>query len=116
MQERADLPAAIAIVIRSGQQILLADDANAFSAKVEFQPPDDGEVTRIHPAGRASPVVIDPLVRFGRPSVLGVSTELLWELADAGEPFSQIADGCDMPEDLVRAAIAYEEQLRSLAA
>jgi uncharacterized protein (DUF433 family) len=37
-------------------------------------------------------------------------------LADAGEPFAQIADGYDMPEDLVRAAIAYEEQLRSLAA
>jgi uncharacterized protein (DUF433 family) len=116
VQERADLPTAIAIVIRSGQQVLLADDASRFFRKVEFQPPDDGEVTRIHPAGRASPVVIDPLVRFGRPSVQGVSTERLWELADAGEPFAQIADGYDMPEDLVRAAIAYEEQLRSLAA
>ena len=70
-QERADLPAALAIVIRSGQQILLADDAGRFLRKVEFQPPDDGEVTRIHPAGRASPVVIDPLVGFGRPSVQG---------------------------------------------
>jgi uncharacterized protein (DUF433 family) len=116
VQERADLPAAIAIVIRSGQHVLLADDASRFLRKVEFQPPDDGEVTRIHPAGRASPVVIDPLVRFGRPSVQGVSTERLWELADAGEQFAQIADGYDMAEDLVRAAIAYEEQLRSLAA
>jgi uncharacterized protein (DUF433 family) len=116
VQEKTDLPSAIAIVIRSGQQILLADDASRFLRKVEFQPPDDGEVTRVHPAGRASPVVIDPLVRFGRPSVQGVSTERLWELSDAGESFEQIADGYDLPEDVVRAAISYEEQLRALAA
>ena len=87
LQEENDLPQAIAIVIRSGQQILLADDASRFLRKVDFELPDDGEVTRLHPAGRASPVVIDPLIRFGRPSVRGVSTERLWELFDAGEPF-----------------------------
>ncbi len=116
LQEKNEIPQAIAIVIRSGQQILLADDATRFLRKVEFERPDDGEVARIHPAGRASPVVIDPLIRFGRPSVHGVGTERLWELFDAGEPFEQIAEGYDMPGELVRAAIAYEEQLRSLVA
>jgi uncharacterized protein (DUF433 family) len=115
-QERNDLPSSIAIVIRSGQQILLADDANRFFKKVEFDPPDDGDVRRIRPAGAASPVVIDPLVRFGRPSVQGVATERLWELFDASETLEEISDGYDMPIDLVRAAVAYEEQLRSLAA
>ncbi|MDZ7674546.1 MAG: DUF433 domain-containing protein [Acidimicrobiales bacterium] len=116
VQERHDLPVSIAIVIRSGQQILLADDANRFFKKVEFDPPELGDVRRIYPAGQASPVVIDPLVRFGRPSVEGVSTERLWELFDAGETVDEIADGYDLPRDDVRAAIAYEEQLRSLAA
>ena len=67
-------------------------------------------------AGAASPVVIDPLVRFGRPAVHGVTTERLWELFDAGETIDQIIVGYDLPEPDVRAAIAYEEQLRSLAA
>lgn len=116
VQERNELPAAIAIVIRSGQQLLLADDANRFFKKVEFDPPDQGDVRRIHPAGPASPVVIDPLVRFGRPSVAGVSTERLWELFDAGETVEEIAVGYDLAGEDVRAAIAYEEQLRSLAA
>lgn len=116
VQERNDLPAAIAIVIRSGQQLLLADDANRFFRKVEFDPPDRGDVRRIHPAGPASPVVIDPLVRFGRPSVGGVSTERLWELFDAGETVDEIAVGYELLGEDVRAAIAYEEQLRSLAA
>jgi uncharacterized protein (DUF433 family) len=116
VQERNELPAPIAIVIRSGQQVLLADDANRFLRKVEFDPPEQGDVRRLHPAGPASPVVIDPLVRFGRPSVAGVSTERLWELFDAGESIDEIAEGYDMTAEQVRGAVAYEEQLRSLAA
>ncbi|MGH7573333.1 MAG: DUF433 domain-containing protein, partial [Gemmatimonadota bacterium] len=75
-----------------------------------------GDVRRLHPAGLASPVVIDPLVRFGRPSVEGVATERLWELFDAGESITEIAGDYDLPTEQIAAAIAYEEQLRSLAA
>lgn len=115
VQERHELPTSIAIVIRSGQQILLADEAKQFFRKVEFDPSDDA-IRRLRPAGPASPVVIDPLVRFGRPSVSGVSTERLWELADAGEAIDEISTGYDLSEEEVRAAVAYEEQFRSLAA
>jgi uncharacterized protein (DUF433 family) len=67
-------------------------------------------------ADRAWRGVIDPLVRFGRPSVAGVATERLWELFDAVESVEEIADGYELAGELIRAAIAYEEQLRSLAA
>ena len=63
-----------------------------------------------------SVVVIDPLVRFGRPTVQGIATERLWELFDAGETIDQIADGYDITQEMVRAAVTYEEQLRSLVA
>ena len=116
LQERNDIPPAIAIVIRSGQQVLLTEDALRFTRKVEFEPPERGAAQRLHPAGRASPVVIDPLVRFGRPTVNGVATDRLWELFDAGESPDVIAAGYELAEDVVRAAIAYEEQFRSLAA
>lgn len=116
LQQRNDIPKPIAIVITSGQTIALADEAMRFFKKVEFEPSERGDVRRIHPAGTASPVVIDPLVRFGRPTVQGVATERLWELFDAGEEVGTIASGYDMREELVRAAVAYEEQQRSLAA
>ncbi|WP_334144916.1 DUF433 domain-containing protein [Rhabdothermincola sp.] len=116
VQERHDLPAPIAIVVRSGQQVLLAEAARQFFRKVEFVPPNDGVALRIRPAGPASPVVLDPLVRFGRPVVSGVSTERLWELCDAGESIAQIASEYDLSEEDVRAGVAYEEQFRSLAA
>jgi len=116
LQRKNDIPRAIAIVVQSGQTIALADDAMRFFKKVEFELPDDGDVRRLRPAGLASPVVIDPLVRFGRPSVDGVATERLWELHDAGDSVEEIADGYYMTPEGVRAAVAYEEQNRSLAA
>lgn len=116
LQQRNDLPAALAIVIRSGQTIALAGETQRFLQKVEFHPPGEGDVRRLLPAGKASPVVIDPLVRFGRPNVSGVATERLWELYDAGETIEQISTGYDLAEELVRAAVAYEEQQRTLAA
>ena len=116
LQEQVDLPHAIAIVIRSGQEILLTPETQRFFNKVEFEAGGSGAALRLRPAGPASPVVIDPLVRFGRPSVEGVATDRLWELHDAGETLEQIADGYDLALDTVRAAVAYEEQFRSLAA
>ena len=114
LQRQNDLPHPLAIVVLSGQTVLLAQEAERFFRKVEF---DSQEAAcRLRPAGTASSVVIDPLVRFGRPSVRGVSTDRLWELHDAGEPLAVIATGYDMPEHDVRAAVAYEEQQRSIAA
>jgi uncharacterized protein (DUF433 family) len=115
VQERHDLPVPIAIVIRSGQEVLLAGPAKQFFKKAEHDPRDYDAIRRLLPAGPTSPVVIDPLVRFGLPSVSGVATERLWELADAGEPVEEIALGYDLDIEQVRAAVAYEEQFRSLA-
>jgi uncharacterized protein (DUF433 family) len=116
VQERNELPPAIAIVVRSGQEVMLTDVANRFFRKVEFDHAGGGDVGRLHPAGPASAVVIDPLVRFGRPTVMGVATERLWELFDAGETVEQIAHGYEIAPELVRSAVTYEEQLRSLVA
>ncbi len=116
LQEKTDLPQAIAIVIRSGQEILMTPETNRFFKKVEFDRGASGDALRLRPAGPASPVLIDPLVRFGRPSVQGVATDRLWELHDAGESLEQIADGYDLELENVRAAVAYEEQFRSLVA
>ncbi len=116
LQEDSSIPQQIAIVVRSGQTVMLSREAERFLKKVSFDPPDDGDVCRLHPAGRTTPVVIDPLVRFGCPSVEGVAVERLWELHDAGEPVRQIAASYDMKHSLIDAAITYFEQQRMLAA
>lgn len=115
LQEDVNLPRSLAIVVRTSQMVMVAEAANRFFRKVGFHP--EAEVDcRIHPAGKTSPVVIDPLARFGRPSVEGVATGRLWELYDAGESIEEIADAYELDGETIRAAIAYEEQSQSLAA
>ncbi len=113
-QQAVGLPASIGIVIRSGQEIMMTPETNRFFKKVEFDP--RGEARLLRPAGPTSPVVIDPLVRFGQPSVAGVATERLWELYDAGEDLDEIANVYELDPHAVRSAVAFEEQFRSLAA
>ena len=116
LQEKHDLPPQIAIVVRNGRSLILAKDTERFFQKVVFDPPDIGDALRFHPAGDTSPVVIDPLRRFGDPTVDGVAVERLWELHDAGESVAEIAAAYDMAEDRIRVAISYHEHQRALAA
>ena len=112
LQDEHDLPDSMFMVIRSGQMLLLAEEADRYYKKVVFEPPHDGDAYRIHPAGPDNPIVVDPLVRFGRPNVDGVEVERLWELRDAGESVEEIADSYDMRRDWVNAAIKFQEEQR----
>jgi len=118
LQIENNLPSALAMVVRSGQMMMLADEAHSFFKKIEFDPNGDalGEACRIYPGGVDAYVSIDPLVCFGRPAIGGVATERLWELRAAGEVVSEIAADYEMPQHLVRAGVAFEEMQRVFAA
>ncbi|MGZ3383185.1 MAG: DUF433 domain-containing protein [Isosphaeraceae bacterium] len=60
-----------------------------------------------------SPVLMAPDVRFGRPAIKGISTEVLWEHDEAGEDVEEIADAFNLVVDDVRWALAYETSLRA---
>jgi uncharacterized protein (DUF433 family) len=113
IQDEADLDPSLAIVIRSGQEIMLAPGVEAYLQKVEFV---DDVVARLRPAGKTSPVVIDPNFTFGLPCIRGVATESIAELYRAGDTLDFLADSFDLPAEDIRAAIAYETQLAATAA
>ena len=54
-----------------------------------------------------------PGVRFGRPSVRGISTEVLWEHTDTGETAREVAKDFDLTVNDVWWALAYETSLRA---
>lgn len=113
IQEDADLDPRLAIVVRTGQEIILSEVAERFVRRVEF---DGDTAARWRPAGKFSPVVLDPERSFGMPTVGGIATERIFELVVAGEPLDLVAEGYDMPVDDVRAACAFEETTHSYAA
>ena len=57
-----------------------------------------------------------PDVRFGKPAVGGVSTDVIWEHDQAGEDVAAIAEAFDLSQDDVRWSLAYETSLRATAA
>ena len=64
-------------------------------------------------ADPGSPVRIDPEVRFGKPAVRGISTEVIWEHVEANESFGEVADQSDLTPDEVWWAYAYETSARA---
>jgi uncharacterized protein (DUF433 family) len=61
-----------------------------------------------------SPVRMSPELRLGKPSVAGVSTEVIWEHTDGDEDEHEIAEALDLNVANVRWALAYELPLRAV--
>ena len=61
-----------------------------------------------HPASRKSPVVIDPRISFGAPSVSGVPTWALKGRWDSGEKVADIQDDFGLSEQDICSALSFE--------
>ena len=60
-----------------------------------------------------SPVVMRPELRFGRPSVGGIRTEVIWEHSQSDEDPDEIASEFELSVQDVNWALAYENSARS---
>jgi uncharacterized protein (DUF433 family) len=101
----------------SGATPLLLPGAQAFYERVEF--PDnneDGVALRVWPLGRKAPLVIDPLVRFGQPTVHGIPTLALAGQVRAGDSMEAVADDFNLSLNDVIVAMGYENNTEDLAA
>jgi len=74
----------------------------------EFDYEHEGIAIRWHVAGTSSPIVIDPRISFGAPSVRGTPTWILKGRFDAGESDSEIAEDFRLEVPDVRAALKFE--------
>lgn len=112
LQEAAHLGADFALVAEVSGQLILTPASESFFERVEWED-DVAAGWRPHDDPR-SPVRMLPNVRFGRPAVRGISTEVLWEhVEEAGEDVDEVADVFELSVDDVRWALAYETSLRA---
>ncbi|NHN56394.1 DUF433 domain-containing protein [Calidifontibacter sp. DB0510] len=111
-QEEADLPPEFWLV--SNGQGLLTYPGDAFVHRVTWA---EGIAQRLRPpvASNESPVVIDPLQRFGRPSIAGVSTAALADEVEAGATVEEVAEDFGISAEDVRWAVAYENESANAA-
>lgn len=111
-QQAEKLPDDLAIVyeIDSGQ-LVLTPVAGQFMEQVHFAEEDPRWALCILPQGGDSPVVIDPEYSFGSPTVRGIRTGVIAELADAGESVEEVAEDFSLSPADVKAAVAFERRL-----
>jgi uncharacterized protein (DUF433 family) len=110
-QDTAGLDPDYCLVAQVRGQYVLTGPSEAFIERVGW----DGNVAaswRPHD-DRESPVRMSPDVRFGRPAVGGVSTEVLWEHSKAGEDVEDIAVAFDLEIAQVTWALSYESPRRA---
>lgn len=110
-QTAAGLDAEFCLVAVVNDQFLLTPPSQAFLERIEW----DGNVAAgwrpdPHPE---SPVRVSPTLRFGRPAISGVSTDVIWEQEDVGEDVATIADVYQLTEAEVYWALAYENSRRA---
>lgn len=93
------------------KQPMLTPASDAFVQRIDW----DGDLASgwRPDANEGSPVRIRPDVRFGRPAIKGISTEVLWEQHDAGDDVASIAEVYGLTVADVRWALAYEDSLRA---
>jgi uncharacterized protein (DUF433 family)/DNA-binding transcriptional MerR regulator len=74
----------------------------------EFDYEHEGIAVRWHVAGSESPIIIDPRISFGAPSVRGTPTWIIKGRFDAGESDSAIAEDFLLEVAEIRAALKFE--------
>jgi uncharacterized protein (DUF433 family) len=106
VQDVAGLSAEFCAVAEVHNQMVMLPPTDAFVSRVDWE---DGLALGWRPAEHPrSKVRMHPSVRFGRPAVGGISTEVLWEQIDAGATIAEVAEDFELPESDVRWAASYE--------
>jgi uncharacterized protein (DUF433 family) len=110
-QEETGLAPELWLVTNVHGQLMLLPPGDEFLRRVDWQddiasgwrPHDDPD----------SPIRIQPDMRFGKPAVAGISTEVVWEHVDSGEDEDEIAQAFDLSLSDVRWALSYEAARRA---
>lgn len=110
-QDQAALDPSFCLVAEVRGQLILTAPSDEWFGRVTWR--DDAAIAWRPHADPSSPVRMSPELRFGKPSVAGVSTEVIGEHADGGEDEHEIADAFDLTLADVRWALAYELPLRA---
>lgn len=105
-QDEVGLAADFQLVTVIGHQHVLLPPSDAFMKRVEWE--GDFAAEWRPDSNERSTVRINPSLRFGEPSVGGISTATIWEEAAAGEDFAHIADVFQLTLADVRFAMSYE--------
>lgn len=111
IQDQVGLDPEFCLVAEVRGQLLLTPPGERFVDRVTWAG-DMAAGWRPHDDPR-SPVRMTPDVRFGKPAIKGISTQVVWEHDQAGEDIYEIAEAFGLTDADVRWALNYESSTRA---
>lgn len=108
-----DTPDLVELSRHRVEQVIAGSIFQPFLAEIDFNPATS-LAERWWPLGRATPIVLDPAISFGSPTIVGtaIRTSTLARMAeDTG--VAETADAFDLDATSVEAASEFERQLRA---
>jgi uncharacterized protein (DUF433 family)/transposase len=111
-QTEAGLDPEFCAVAKVSGQLVLTGPTQAFVQGLEWR---DGAAVAWLPHDPESPVRVRPDVRFGRPAIHGISTEVLWEQVEDGAEIAEVAEDYGLSVSDVRWAVSYEAGVSAAA-
>lgn len=110
-QGEAGLDPEFCLVAVASDQLVLLPASQDFLDRVEW---DGDQAAAWRPdANLDSPVRVSPTIRFGKPAINGISTEVIWEHDKDDEEDEAIAETFQLSVAEVRWALAYEYTQRA---
>ena len=106
LQDRSHLDPDFCLVAVANGQTVLTAPGEEFFERVGWS--GDEPVTWRPHEDPASPVRINPLIRFGQPAVGGISTEAIAGELEGGASIEEVAEDFGLDVDAVRWAHSYE--------
>lgn len=106
-QDQGDL----LVELKGAGQIAMWPALQKYLQQLDFNLDDVAE--RWHPAGRATPVVVDPRISFGAPVIEGtrIETAVVADLYQGEESVDELAWLYDLEPAQIRAAVEFENTL-----
>ncbi len=108
IQDQTNLDEPLQIVVERNGQMHLTAPALDFVGSVQFDDAKSGVVRTMTPDQREPEVMLDPVRGFGEPTIDGIRTDILAELARAGDPPEMIAEIYGLSVEQVLAAGRFE--------
>lgn len=95
-------------------QYVFVDAVEAYLRDLDFDP-STGMASKWWPRGRHGLVLVDPGIAFGAPHLAetGVPTSVVYELVQAGEELSGVAEWFELTSQQAEAAILFEQELEA---
>jgi uncharacterized protein (DUF433 family) len=101
-----------AVVSNRGGQLIWSDMLRDILKTFDYE---NDVVIRWHVAGADNPIIIDPRIGFGAPTINGVPTEAIFDRWQSGDSSNDISEDYELQKKSVRTAINFEGRLRNEA-